>query len=99
MEPNHGVNAGAVRILLTRVGVLPWDLVAAKQHNELPTTMTPWELKVLPSASSEVLARRRFRSKSDAERARTEFVAASVTLTAADPVRVQTVLDKALASG
>ena len=75
VEPNHGVEAGSLRILLSRVGLAPWSQLMSKQYPELPISLNPWELTVLRIGSSAVVARRRFPTKRAANAARERFAA------------------------
>ena len=68
----------------------------SKQYPELPVSTSPWELKVLPIDSSEVVARRRFSTKQAANATRERFAAEAIKngLTGRDAAKVQTSLDR-----
>ena len=97
MTPNQGLIVGNLRVLLTlrRTGREPWYSSLAALFFEIDVTERVWELSVSPLHSSVVLARRGFRRKRHASRARNEFAIAvgAGVVNVTDSAHIQAVLD------
>lgn len=96
MKPNHGVEVAGLRVLLTShlSGTTPWYWSLAALF-ELDVESTAWDITVMSTSSSSVLARRRFGRRRDATLAREEFVraAAAGLIDSSSPPQVQAGLD------